>query len=135
MLTGHNYIFFLSEIHTGCGFPDDGQPFPLHHTQACWYSMHKSSISVSWFCMPDVHSVSEVTRMQRTIIQNDNFHKDLPSLQIPIVLILLSSTFLPFGQEVSLAQRARSIQIFCCFQSLLKTESYLRFTISNSFLT
>ena len=56
-------------------------------------------------------------------------------LQLPIVLILLSSTFLPLGQEVSPAQRARSIQIFYCFQPLLKTESYLRFTISNSFLT
>ena len=62
-----------------------------------------------------------------------NFHACI--LQLPIVLILLSSTFLPFGQEVSLAQRARSIQIFYCFQSLLKTESYLRFAISNSFLT
>ena len=30
---------------------------------------------------------------------------------IPIVLIFLSSTFLPFGQEVSLAQRARPIPI------------------------
>ena len=56
-------------------------------------------------------------------------------IQLPIVLILLSSTFLPLGQEVSPTQRARSIQIFYCFQPLLKTESYLRFTISNSFLT
>ena len=119
MLTGHNYIFFLSEIHTGCGFPDDGQPFPFHHTQACWYSMHKSSISVSWFCMPDVHSVSEVTRMQRTIIQNDNFYKDLPSLQIPIVLILLSSTFLPFGQEVSLSFSSVNPDFYFCFHSMV----------------
>ena len=62
-------------------------------------------------------------------------YSPLSGRTISIVLILLSSTFLPFGQEVSLAQRARSIQIFCCFQSLLKTESYLHFTISNSFLT
>ena len=62
-------------------------------------------------------------------------YSPLSGRTISIVLILLSSTFLPLGQEVSPAQRARSIQIFYCFQSLLKTESYLRFTISNSFLT
>ena len=62
-------------------------------------------------------------------------YSPLSGRTISIVLILLSSTFLPLGQEVSPAQRARSIQIFYCFQPLLKTESYLRFTISNSFLT
>ena len=35
------------------------------------------------------------------------------SPQIPIVLIFFTPTFLPFGQEVSLAQRARSIPICC----------------------
>ncbi|MFJ6934279.1 MAG: hypothetical protein ACIRZI_09745, partial [Lactobacillus gallinarum] len=44
-----------------------------------------------------------------TSINDYNFHACI--LQLPIVLILLSSTFLPFGQEVSLAQRARSIPI------------------------
>ena len=39
-------------------------------------------------------------------------YSPLSGRTIPIVLILLSSTFLPFGQEVSLAQRARSIQVY-----------------------
>ena len=33
------------------------------------------------------------------------------------VLILFTPTFLPFGQEVSLAQRARSIPIFSILQT------------------
>ena len=41
------------------------------------------------------------------------------SSQLQIVLILLSSTFLPFGQEVSLAQRARSIHVCNWLHSII----------------
>ena len=58
MLTDHNYIVFLSETHTGCDFLNHGQPFLFHHTQACWYSMRRSLIFSSRFCVPDAHSVS-----------------------------------------------------------------------------
>ena len=57
MLTGHNYIVFLSEKYRGCDFPGHVLPPRNHHKPVCWYSMHRSGIPASLFCVPDVHSV------------------------------------------------------------------------------
>ena len=57
MLTGHNYIVFLSGKYRGCDFPSHVLPPQNHHKPVCWYSMHRSGISASLSCVPDVHSV------------------------------------------------------------------------------
>ena len=57
MLTGHNYIVFLSGKYRGCDFPSHVLPPRNHHKPVCWYSMHRSGISASLSCVPDVHSV------------------------------------------------------------------------------
>ena len=48
-------------------------------------------------------------------------YSPLSGRTIPIVLIFFTPTFLPFGQEVSLAQRARSIPIFSILQIVKET--------------
>ena len=58
MLTDHSYIFFLSGIYRGCGFPGHGILFRSHRMQACLYSMRRLWIPASLFYVPDVHSVS-----------------------------------------------------------------------------
>ncbi len=58
MLTGHNYIVFLSGKYRGCDFPGHVLPPRNHHKPVCWYSMHRSWIPASLSCVPDVHSVS-----------------------------------------------------------------------------
>ena len=57
MLTGHNYIVFLSGKYRGCDFPGHVLPPRNHHKPVCWYSMHRSGISASLSCVPDVHSI------------------------------------------------------------------------------
>ena len=58
MLTGHNYIVFLSEKYRGCDFPGHVLPPRNHHKPVCWYSMRRSWIPASLSCVPDVHSTS-----------------------------------------------------------------------------
>ena len=58
MLTGHNYIVFLSGKYRGCGFSSHVLPPRNHHKPICWYSMHRSWIPASLSCVPDVHSTS-----------------------------------------------------------------------------
>ena len=65
---------------------------------------------------------------------NNVKNKDQKS--VPVVLILLSPTFLPFGQEVSLAQYARSFTdlygsaiLYSILSSALWTASISRFDI------
>ncbi len=58
MLTGHNYIVFLSGKYKGCDFPGHVLPSRNHHKPVCWYSMRRLWIPASLFCVPDVHSVS-----------------------------------------------------------------------------
>ena len=57
MLTGHNYIVFLSGKYRGCDFPSHVLPPRNHHKPVCWCSMHRSGIPASFSCVPDVHSV------------------------------------------------------------------------------
>ena len=58
MLTGHNYIVFLSGKYRGCDFPSRVLPPRNHHKPACWYSMRRSWIPASLSCVPDVHNTS-----------------------------------------------------------------------------
>ena len=57
MLTGHNYIVFLSGKYSGCNLPSHVLPPRNHHKPVCWCSMHRSGIPASFSCVPDVHSV------------------------------------------------------------------------------
>ena len=57
MLTGHNYIVFLSGKYRGCNLPSHVLPPRNHHKPVCWCSMHRSGIPASFSCVPDVHSV------------------------------------------------------------------------------
>ena len=58
MLTGHNYIVFLSGKYRGCDFPSHVLPPQNHHKPVCWYSMRRSWIPASLSCVPDVHNTS-----------------------------------------------------------------------------
>ena len=58
MLTGHNYIVFLSGKYRGCDFPGHVLPPRNHHKPVCWYSMRRSWIPASLSCVPDVHNTS-----------------------------------------------------------------------------
>ena len=58
MLTGHNYIVFLSGKYRGCDFPGHVLPPRNHHKPVCWYSMRRFWILASLSCVPDVHSAS-----------------------------------------------------------------------------
>ena len=58
MLTGHNYIVFLSGKYRGCDFPSHVLPPRNHHKPVCWYSMRRSWIPASLSCVPDVHNTS-----------------------------------------------------------------------------
>ena len=58
MLTGHNYIVFLSGKYRGCDFPGHVLPSRNHHKPICWYSMRRSWIPASLSCVPDVHNTS-----------------------------------------------------------------------------
>ena len=58
MLTGHNYIVFLSGKYRGCDFPSHVLPPRNHHKPVCWYSMRRSWIPASLSCVPDIHSTS-----------------------------------------------------------------------------
>ena len=57
MLTGHNYIVFLSGKYRGCDLPNHVLPPRNHHKPVCWCSMHRSGRPASFSCVPDVHSV------------------------------------------------------------------------------
>lgn len=58
MRTGHSDIFFRSRMYRDYVFSGPARPLPNHHTQVCWYSMHRLWIYVSLSCAPDAHSVS-----------------------------------------------------------------------------
>ena len=60
MLTGHNYIVFLSGKYRGCDFPSHVLPPRNHHKPVCWYSMRRSWIPASLSCVPDVHSALDI---------------------------------------------------------------------------
>ena len=82
MLTGHNYIVFLSGKYRGCDFPSHVLPPRNHHKPVCWYSMHRSGISASLSCVPDVHSVFGYPAFSTGAVSVFSFPVSSPASQI-----------------------------------------------------
>ena len=107
MLTGHNYIVFLSGKYRGCNLPSHVLPPRNHHKPVCWCSMHRSGIPASFSCVPDVHSVFGYPAFSTGAVSAFSFPVSSlasPDTRITITSAWFSSAYLTIAPAVFFTQ-------------------------------